>query len=243
MCILAIAHRASSRYSLILAANRDERHARPASAARWWNGPGSLLAGRDLEAGGTWLGITGSGRFAAVTNIFDGGAAMAARSRGGLVTEFLESAATPAEYAVAVAADAGRYAPFNLVFGVGDALYFASNRNSSTALEPGVHVFSNNAPGIAWSKVDALADAVDRATHRADIDEFLIETLSGPEARGPLERAADSMFVLGDDFGTRCTTVLTVEATGRASFVEQRFDAEGNARGCSSFTFNIAESP
>ncbi len=130
MCIVAIGHQASSRYSLVVAANRDERHARPAAAADWWDGPGSLLAGRDLEAGGTWLGVTGSGRFAAVTNIFEGGGAdRADRSRGALVTGFLESSATPSAYADLVEPD--RYGPFNLVLWQSGELHFVSNRNSA----------------------------------------------------------------------------------------------------------------
>ena len=260
MCIVAVAHRASSRYPLILAANRDERHARPSAAADWWHGPGSLLGGRDLEAGGSWLGVTGAGRFAAVTNIFDGASRSAAsrvaasrtaahgsdtrraaeRSRGALVAGFLEGTAAPADFAAVVAQDGDRYGPFNLVVGDGDALSFVSNRNTSSALGPGIHVFSNNSPGLQWSKVGRLGDAIALAADRDDTTEYLIETLSGAAARGGLERAADSLFVVGADFGTRCTTVLTVDAGGRAVFVEQRFGPGGASAGRSAFTFEAA---
>ena len=239
MCIVAIGHQASSRYPLVVAANRDERHARPAAAADWWNGPGSLLAGRDLEAGGTWLGVTGSGRFAAVTNIFEGGRGhRAERSRGALVTGFLEGSATPSAYADLVEPD--HYGPFNLVLWYAGELHFVSNRNSATALGAGVHVFSNNAPGLQWAKVDALGNALEHAAEDDDLAGTLIETLSGASARGQLEQAADSMFVVGQSFGTRCTTVLTFDPAGRATFIEQRFNAAGEAAGRSGFEFSVA---
>jgi uncharacterized protein with NRDE domain len=240
MCIVAIAHRASDRYPLIVAANRDERHARPSAAADWWDGPGSLLAGRDLTAGGSWLGVTGTGRFAAVTNIFAGGAPAAARSRGALVTGFLQGSATPSEYAAALADSSSLYGPFNLLLRSGEALHFVSNRSASTALAAGIHVFSNNEPGLRWPKAGLLARALESAADRDDLHEALIGMLSGPEARGPLERAAESLFVVGEAFGTRCTTVLTVDAAGGAVFVEQRYDPGGDAAGRSEFAFDLA---
>lgn len=239
MCIVAVADRASARYPFIVAANRDERHARPSAAADWWHGEGSLLAGRDLEAGGTWLGVTGTGRFAAVTNIFEGRAEVASLSRGALVTGFLESTMTPSDYAAAVEQDGARYGPFNLILRSDDGLHFASNRNSSVALDPGVHVFSNNAPGLKWAKTDLLAGAIRRAADHDEPERYLIETLSGADARGPLGRAAESLFVVGNDFGTRCTTVLIIEDTARARFVEQRFGPDGDSTGKSEFLFEI----
>jgi uncharacterized protein with NRDE domain len=239
MCIVAIAHLASSRYPLIVAANRDERHARPSAPADWWGGPGSLLAGRDLTAGGTWLGVTGAGRFAAVTNIFEAGIRPAEHSRGSLVTGFLLGSATPSEYAETIAPAGEAYGPFNLLVRAGAELHFLSNRNSAAALSPGIHVFSNNAPGREWAKVGMLAAAIENAVARKDLQAHLIETLSGPRARGPLESAADSMFVVGEDFGTRCTTVLTVDDTGHATFVEQRFAAGGAPAGRSDFAFAL----
>ncbi|MGD8339389.1 MAG: NRDE family protein [Gammaproteobacteria bacterium] len=239
MCIVAIGHRVSSRYPLIVAANRDERYARPAAAADWWAGTGSLLAGRDLEAGGTWLGVTGSGRFAAVTNVFEGGRGRPAeRSRGALVTGFLEGSETPSAYAAGVGLD--RYGPFNLVLGDAAELFFLSNRNASKELGFGVHVFSNNAPGLQWTKVAVLEQAMAGAADGDDPAQCLIGTLSGPGASGPPERAAESMFVVGSEFGTRCTTVLTVGVDNRAKFVEQRFDPGGMPAGWSEFEFEIS---
>lgn len=240
MCIVAIAHLKSRRYPLIVAANRDERHDRPSAAADWWDGRGSLLAGRDLSAGGTWLGVTGTGRFAAVTNIFDGIAPAAAKSRGALVTGFLRGGAGPSDYAAALAAEGAMYGPFNLILRAGAALHFVSNRNAAAALDAGVHVFSNNASGPQWPKAGILADAIGHAAERDDLHEFLLEALTGPGARGPLERAPESLFVVGDAFGTRCTTVLSFDSDGRAVFVEQRFGPAGGTEGRSEFAFDLS---
>jgi uncharacterized protein with NRDE domain len=240
MCIVAVAHLCSSRYPLIVAANRDERHMRPSAAADWWDGPGSLLAGRDLEAGGSWLGVSAAGRFAAVTNIFEGGGARAPRSRGKLVTEFLIGSAKPADYAAAAAATGADYGPFNLVIVADREAQFVCNRNASAILGAGIHVFSNNRPGLAWAKVDALAAAIETAAERDDLLAFLLETLSGPAVRGPLKRAADSLFVVGDEFGTRCATALSIDQAGRVDFVEQRFGPGGVATGLSEHRFEIA---
>jgi uncharacterized protein with NRDE domain len=239
MCIVAISHLSSKRYPLIVAANRDERHARASAPATWWQGPGSMLAGQDLVAGGTWIGLTATGRFAAVTNIFEPGAAATERSRGELVTRFLGSATTPSEYSAALVDEIDRYGPFNLLLREGDALQFVSNRHPPATLESGVHVFSNNAPGVEWSKVGALARVLDAAAVEHDIHQFLIERLGGPDARGPLERASESVFVLGDTFGTRCTTVLTIDVEGRARFVEQRYTPDGAIDGREEFEFDL----
>ena len=239
MCIVAVAHRVSERYPLIVAANRDERHSRPTESAHWWGDPGSLLAGRDLEAGGTWLGITRAGRFAAVTNIFEAGAVRAARSRGDLVTRFLEGSECAAGYAAAVEASGSLYGPFNLVLFDGARLHFASNRFESSGLQAGTHVFSNSAPGLLWPKVGSLAGAIQSALDSDDLAEQLIELLSKPEVRGPLERAPESLFVVGNAFGTRCSTALTIDAHGRVVFIEQGFDAAGRPTGRSEQAFVV----
>lgn len=236
MCIVAIAHLHAARYPLIVAANRDERHARATRPAEWWNGPGSVLAGRDLLAGGSWLGVSGSGRFAAVTNIFEPDRQPAARSRGALVTGFLESTEPPAAWAAACASDGASYGPFNLVVRDGAELNFVSNRSPARELPAGLHVFSNNAPGIAWPKVERLAQALETAGERDDLPEFLIDFLSGPAARGPLEQAAEYPFIVGEHFGTRCTTIVTIDRHDRLRFVEQSFAADGSNAGRREFS-------
>lgn len=241
MCIVAVAHLTSNRYPLIVAANRDERHNRASTAADWWDGPGSLLAGRDLEAGGSWLGISAAGRFAAVTNILDQRAGVAAaRSRGDLVTGFLTGSANTSDYAACIASSGAKYGPFNLVVVADRTAEFVSNRNAAATLDAGIHCFSNNRPGLAWAKVDVLADAIEAAMKIDDLQAYLLDALSGPAARGPIESAADNLFIVGDKFGTRCATVLTVDRAGRADFVEQRFGPDGAALGRADYRFELA---
>jgi uncharacterized protein with NRDE domain len=243
MCIVAIASDVSSRYPFVLAANRDERHARPSAAADWWDGPGSLLAGRDLEAGGTWLGVTGSGRIAAVTNIFEPGAKPAERSRGALVTGFLTGSVQPDEYARATATQGAHFGPFNLFLARGNELAFVSNRDASATLGTGIHVCSNNQPGIEWAKKAKLAAAMQGSIDADDdLADTLIEVLSGPRARGSLERAADSLFIVGETFGTRCTTVVTIDSARQAHFVEQSFGAGGGLQGRAEYRFQLSGS-
>jgi hypothetical protein len=102
-------------------------------------------------------------------------------------------------------------------------------------------VFSNNAPGLEWSKVEVLGSRLKRAVGRQDLTEYLIGMLSGPDARGPLADAADSMFIVGREFGTRCTTVLTIDAEGSAQFVEQRFGPGGRTADRSEFRFVVQD--
>ena len=150
MCLIVLAWRQHREYPLLLAANRDEFHRRPAAPADFWPQQPALLAGRDLEAGGTWLGISRSGRFAAVTNIRDPDAqGSAPRSRGELTRDFLAGAAPPAAYLDAVAARRGDYLGFNLLLGDSEALWYLHGGGASWAaprrLAPGIHGLSNAA--------------------------------------------------------------------------------------------------
>lgn len=241
MCIVAIAHLASSRFPLIVAANRDELYARPSAAADWWDDSEAILGGRDLQAGGTWLGIGRSGRFAAVTNIHEPAAAASGQnaSRGRLTTEFLRGQAHPAKYVSALEARAAHYGPYRLIVRDGASMSFASNRMPSASLDPGCHVFTSSPPGASSARADRMAGVIQAALERRNIEEFLLDALTGPDARGAAEREMDAVFVVGQTFGTRCATVLTIDSKGRASFLEQRFTAGGVPAGQSRFAFEI----
>src|SRR5258708_5544746 len=128
MCLILLAWRAHPDYRLIVAANRDEFHARPASPAAFWPDQPRILAGRDLEAGGTWMGASRGGRFAAVTNYRGAREPRAAESRGALVARFLENGTTPADYAAAVAQRGSAYSGFNLFAADAEELWWLSNR-------------------------------------------------------------------------------------------------------------------
>lgn len=239
MCIVAVAHFASRRFPLIVAANRDERYARPSAAAGWWDDDGRILGGRDLVAGGSWLGMSLSGRFAAVTNIHEGAPPGAERSRGRLVSQFLRADVTPAHFASGVKPDEFRYGPFNLIVRSGEQMHLVSNRRRHAVLVPGIHVFTSAGPGAGSARAGRLERAVEAAAAREDVSRFLLEALAGPEARQPGEQALESVFVVGEEFGTRSATVLTIDANGRAEFVEQRFEPRGVPAGCSRFSFEI----
>lgn len=258
MCIIGIAHQASGRFPLIVAANRDERHARPTAPAAWWPERPDILSGRDLVAGGTWLGITTGGRFAAVTNVFDSEPAAGLLSRGALVGNFLVATASGAGYGRALEVDGNAYGPFNLLLLDGSGLQFASNRRAGRALTPGIHACSNNLPGTDWPKVAvlgaALRDAINGARATAadgarpetdsdpgaaaeDLVTRLLGLLAGPAARGTLDSAPESLFIVGDSFGTRCSTVIVVAASGEALFVERSFAAGGIEQDTRRFRF------
>ena len=156
MCLILVALDAHPEHPLIVAANRDEYHARPSLPAHWWGFPPTILAGRDLRADGTWLGVRRDGRWGAVTNVREpGGPSSGECSRGSLVVDGLRSAHPP-ERSLAGHDDAKeRYGPFNLLVGDGEAVWWRSNRAGSAPkrLEPGVHGLSNCLLDTPWPKV------------------------------------------------------------------------------------------
>jgi uncharacterized protein with NRDE domain len=180
-----------------------------------------------------------SGRFAAVTNIYEGAAPGAERSRGSLVSQFLRADVAPAHFASGLAPNESRYGPFNLILRSGEQMHLVSNRRRHTALVPGIHVFTSAGPDAGSGRAGRLERAMEAAADRQDVSRFLLDALAGPEAREPADQAFESVFVVGDEFGTRCATVLTIDANGRAEFVEQRFEPRGIAAGCSRFSFDI----
>ncbi len=155
MCLIVVAWRARADLPLAVAANRDEWRERPAQPAHWWPDHPQILAGRDLQAGGTWLGITREGRFAAVTNFRDpSDKRSTARSRGTLVTEFLLGGDSPARFLSNLSARAHEYNGFNLILGDAASLfYYGSREGEPRAIEPGVHGLSNHLLDEPWPKV------------------------------------------------------------------------------------------
>lgn len=239
MCVIAWAWRAHPRYPLAVLANRDERHDRRTAPLHWWRQPPGVLAGRDLEAGGTWLGVTRSGRFAAVTNRA-GTKLENAPSRGGLPVGFLTGAADAAAQAATVARRADDYAGFSLLFGDGDTLAFVSNREPGRFLEPGIYGMANAALGEDAPKVRRLTALLEQwaGTGAPAAPQPWLDRLADAQP-APGAGPASAVFVRGADYGTRASSVVVVEADGRITFAERSFGALGRSAGATAFEFGI----
>ncbi|MCU0760139.1 MAG: NRDE family protein [Steroidobacteraceae bacterium] len=270
MCLLVVAWRAHPRYRVVVAANRDEFHARPtAPMAPWSDGP-PIIAGRDLQAGGTWIGVDARRRFGLVTNFRElARPRHTAPSRGRLVPGFLAAPLRASTYLDALGTDAQGYAGFNLLLGDDDELVYGSNRAErfATVLQPGLHGLSNHLLDTPWPKLrrvrGALQQWIARATAGADDAgweresadaEWLMRVFADRErAAAPhdpssglspeWERTLSAPFVLHPDYGTRCTTVLLVGHDGRAWLGERRFGPDGRASGQSEWRLNAGEWP
>jgi uncharacterized protein with NRDE domain len=240
MCIILLAHQVNPDYPLIVAANRDEFYGRPTLAAGFWMDAPDTLAGRDLERGGTWLGVTRTGRIAAVTNYRESAPKSEdALSRGHLVSNFLNGSEGPEEYLSGLSSSAGLYAGFNLIVGGPVGLFYFSNRGGVVPqpIAPGIHGLSNHLLDTPWPKVErgrrALGEIAKRSGELSveDIfkvladdarasDEDLPETGVGVE----LERVLSPVFISTKGYGTRSSTVLAFNRNGEALFVERSFN-------------------
>lgn len=242
MCLIIVAWQTHPDYPLIVAANRDEYYQRPTSPAELWDEtPNAVLAGRDLIAGGTWLGITKTGRFAAVTNYREGAEQVAPRSRGQLTTDFLHGNGSAMQYAKQIVAAGDQYNGFNLLTGNTDELVYCSNRQSAIQLlAPGIYSLSNALLDSPWPKAvhvkQALTPhlhndptAIDQMIHCLQRrepfpDESLPDTGIGIER----ERTLSPPFIVSAGYGTRCTTVLLRNTQGEIQFVEQSYGSDGS---------------
>jgi uncharacterized protein with NRDE domain len=255
MCLIAFAWKAHADYRLIVAANRDEWLDRPAAPAGWWDDCPGMLAGRDLRAGGTWLGITRGGRFAALTNHRDPSDRKAdAPSRGHLVSGFLASEASPRDYLDELRGRASGYLGFNLLLGDRNSLWCFSSRSGETSIvSPGVHALSNHQLDEPWPKVvkarHALAAALRGTPGASEIgaavfdllsdadpapDDSLPDTGVGPE----WERILSPALIKADGYGTRCSTAIVLAADGRVGFDEFTRDAAGAVTNHAAFAFS-----
>jgi uncharacterized protein with NRDE domain len=236
MCVAAVAWNAHPRWRLVVAANRDEFHERPTAPLSLWDD--GTIAGRDLRAGGTWLGINAAGRFALVTNHRVEGYPKPDRlTRGGLVTGWLAGEDL---------GDTAAMNPFNLICAGPDGLRFRTNwPQSSEALPPGVHGISNGPFDHPWPKAAQLCGAL---SHWLDGDaglEPLFAALRDETAREPVDtRRTDpeprlsGVFIRDSVYGTRCSTVIAVDADGRGRIAERRFDSSGEVSGETDIVFD-----
>lgn len=247
MCLIAFEWQPDSERPLVLAANRDEFHARPTRALHWWRWPGGPLAGSDEQAGGTWLAAARDGRFAAITNFRDPGAAGGRRSRGELPVAWIESAEPAGQFAAAVHDRRGEYAPFNLLFGTGEAVWIVGTHAAPQAVSPGVHALSNHLLDTPWPKSIRAVRRMQRwaAGAEADVDgllDLLDDRQPAPPEELPdtgvgpaLESMLSAPFIVADRYGTRSSTALVMGAT--IHMAERCFDASGAAVGERVFTW------
>lgn len=252
MCLLLIARRTHEHYPLVLAANRDELYSRPSAVAGFWEDDPGILAGRDLQAGGTWLGITKDGRIAAVTNYHDTTEINSSLlSRGALVSDFLRRGIEPHLYADILLESGKCYSGFNIVFGTMSDLYYCSNRHTGNErLEPGVYGLSNDVLDDDSYKVnkgkEALKALLEKNTLSADdIFSLLYDREQpqyfplSPDTGMEIERFSSPVFVAGREYGTRCSTVIIIDREGTVFFSERGFSAAGEQTGTVEYTFSI----
>lgn len=241
MCLIVFAWRMHPDFPLVVAANRDEFHARPTATARFWDDRPEILAGRDLEGMGTWLGVTRSGKFAAVTNYRDAAPAPpAAASRGLLASRYLETGAGPREFAANAGADGDAYRGFNLLAGDRAELWWVSNRGGrARRIEPGTHGLSNHLLDTPWPKVtlakQRLAQVLAFAPAVEPLLELLADTTEAAERDLPdtgvgaeRERLLSAARIVSPAYGTRSSSALLVAADGKVRFAERSYGSDGS---------------
>lgn len=244
MCVLFIAWKSHPRYRLVLAGNRDEFRARPtAPLARWAQHP-DVVGGRDLKAGGSWLAATAGGRFAAVTNFRQVPPVAGNRSRGTLVSDFVCGSEAPSSFIADLPRDAAEYGGTNLFAGDAQGLWHWSNRGEVTRfMAPGLYGLSNGMIEDDWPKMRRGREALSRLIAARDIDEEALFTLLADRTPGAdhelpdtgvgreMERALSSIFIAGDEYGTRASTLLLIGHDGSVRMREKRWGAGGKLEG------------
>ncbi|NNF39990.1 MAG: NRDE family protein [Woeseiaceae bacterium] len=243
MCLVILAIGQSPAWPLVIAANRDEFHARATQKAGWWPDRPKIYGGRDLQAGGSWLLLHREGRFATVTNYRDAQAVRPnRRSRGHLVTDFLDSQSAPLTYLEQI--DGADYAGFNLIVGDADSVAYCSNRGKpAQTLGPGIYGLSNALLDDPWDKVRRSKQALSELFNSNTVNESTLFRLLDDRNPGPIEevdatglgftmaRAITAPFIQTPSYGTRCSTVILVDKAGTWRMTEKRFDAGGRASG------------
>lgn len=244
MCLILLALDVVPGRPWLLLGNRDEFHARATAPAAAWADHPDVAGGRDLVAGGSWLALNRNGRFAAVTNVRDRSAPPAPRSRGALVGDYVASATPPADYAAAIAARRTEYGPFNLVVGnAAGAVFVSSIDGEPRALDRGVHAFSNGSREDEWPKMQRLRRGLETMQQSGKWEdaaflELLADTHQPSDLDLPdtgvgiaLERALAPVFIVGDSYGTRASTLAYARADGAMVLYERRFGPRGAAQG------------
>ncbi|MEX0845681.1 MAG: NRDE family protein [Balneolaceae bacterium] len=254
MCLITFSYKTHPKYNLILAGNRDEFYERPTRKAHFWTDDDhpNILAGKDLQAGGTWLGVHKDGRWGAVTNYRDPTIQKEnPPSRGELVMDYLKSSMFAMDYLQELTTKAGEYNGFNLLLWDAKGFYHYSNQNKKVTLIPdGIHGISNALLDTPWPKLTNAKKRLQTITKKEDFKkERLFKLLSdqtqAPEEELPvtgipkdLEKAVSSIFIKTENYGTRCSTVLLIDKEGNIDFTERLFQP-GTTKVKSEVNFNI----
>ncbi len=244
MCLAVIARNVHDRFGLIIVANRDEYHARPTQVAEVWQDHPQVLAGRDVRAGGTWLGLSATGKIGLLTNYREpGNQCPDAPSRGALVSDFLTQTQDAKQYARAICSDAKQFNGFNLLLADTHSVHYVSNRTKEfeSCLADGVHGLSNALMDTAWPKVIRTQAAVTQllsdglAVDAEALFEIFRDTQPAQRSEMPdtgltpaRELQLSSPFILDDHYGTRCTTVVMADHCGKTYFEERTFNNKGH---------------
>ena len=238
MCLIFIAHHHHPQFPLVIAANRDEFYARDTAPMHFWKDMPDILAGKDLVGGGSWMGVRKNGRWAALTNYREPGVQDPnARSRGHLITDFLNSRLSPMEYLATVHDQGDQYNGFNLFAGNGESLAYCSNRGRAPMLlTPGIYGASNHFLDTPWPKLvkgkRRFASLLE--TPEPDMEGLLgmlTDTRRPPDERLPdtgvgieWERLLSPVFITSSVYGTRCSTVVQMGSTGEVEVVERSYE-------------------
>jgi uncharacterized protein with NRDE domain len=254
MCLILLAIQKHADYKLIVAANRDEYYARPSESPHFWEEDPDILAGRDLVAGGTWLGITRQGRFAAVTNYRDPSSIKPeAPSRGKLVSRFLSGTMEPNAYMDLVRKEKDRYNGFNLIVGTPDRLLWYSNRSDAIVpLFQGIYALSNHLLDTPWPKVVRAKSLLEEMLHEKTkpSPEALFQLLHDqnrpldsdlPHTGVPLEweRVLSPIFITSPTYGTRSSTIILIDHENHVTFLEKTFNAHQGPISTVQFEFDL----
>ena len=238
MCLILFALQQHDDYPLIVIANRDEYYARPTQAAHWWPDL-NILAGRDLEAKGTWMGVNKNGHFAAVTNVREANGVQARLSRGKLTRDFLSSSEPAESFLTNLESTADGYAGFNLIVGDSSGLYFYSNRHAGIrCIPPGIYGVSNGLFDEAWPKLisgkQALAATLKTSLDNSALMQILTDSTTAEDEQLPktgvpldIERMLSSRFIRSNEYGTRACSMVKFTNRGQIIFAEQNYDSNG----------------